>query len=359
MERITGMGTRFAAALAVFLLGGVTGTASARVSDASAIRGDDGQVMLHWTAKGAVDVLKADAADAHIGAATPVSMRDADGMAIVNAGPSERPYFLLRDTTDGSITRVAERLIPLQQGSNFRDIGGYEGAGGKHVRWGLIYRSGATPMLSAQDLATVSVLHLKQLVDLRSDEERVLAPTKIDGVTYTAYGYSMQRIFEGMRGPAGTPQYGTALYRGLPLLLAPQMKLLFAALLSKQGPVEYNCSAGQDRTGFATAMILSALGTPRDVIVRDYLLSPTYRRPQWEMPPIDPAMFPDNPVAKVFAGNGAARQAQPLVDGEGHAFLLGAFEEIDSKWGSPEGYLRQVVGLSSADIASLRAAYLE
>ncbi len=227
------------------------------------------------------------------------------------------------------------------------------------MRWGLIYRSGATPMLSAQDQTTVSGLHLKQLIDLRSDEERVLAPTKIDGVTYTAHGYSMQRLFEGMRAPAGSPQNGAALYHGLPLMLVPQMKLLFAALLSKQGAIEYNCSAGQDRTGFATAMILSALGTPRDVIVRDYLLSPTLRRPQWEMPPINPAMFPDNPVAKVFAANGAGRQAQPLVDDQGHAFLLGAFEEIDSKWGSPEGYLRQVVGLSSADLAALRASYLE
>ncbi|MFT4046517.1 MAG: tyrosine-protein phosphatase [Solimonas sp.] len=353
------MAKRFTAALAVVLLGGVAGKAVARVSDAIATRGVDGQVTLHWTASGPVDVLKTSSADGRIGAATPVSMADADGTTTVSVAPSERLYFLLRDKKDGSVTRVAERLVPLQQGSNFRDIGGYEGAGGKHVRWGLIYRSGATPMLSAQDLAAVNALHLKQLVDLRSDEERVLAPTKIDGVTYTAYGYSMQRIFEGMRGAAGMPQNGSALYRSLPLLLAPQMKLLFAALLSKQGPVEYNCSAGQDRTGFATAMILSALGTPRDVIVRDYLLSPTYRRPQWEMPPIDPAMFPDNPVAKVFAGNGAARQAQPLVDDQGHAFLLGAFEEIDSKWGSPEGYLQQVVGLSAADIASLRATYLE
>jgi len=353
------MANRFAAALAIILLGGVAGSAGARVSDATALRGEDGQVTLRWTASGPVDVLQASTPDARIAAATPVSMRDADGTASVRPGPSDRPYFLLRDTKDGSVTRVAERLVPLQQGSNFRDIGGYPGAGGKHVRWGLIYRSGATPMLSAQDQTTVSGLHLKQMIDLRSDEERVLAPTKIDGVTYTAYGYSMQRLFEGMRAPAGAPQNGAALYRGLPLMLAPQMKLLFAALLSRQGAIEYNCSAGQDRTGFATAMILSALGTPRDVIVRDYLLSPTLRRPQWEMPPINPAMFPDNPVAKVFAANGAARQAQPLVDEQGRAFLLGAFEEVDSKWGSPEGYLRQVVVLRSADLAALRASYLE
>ena len=280
-------------------------------------------------------------------------------MAVFGADPVKRPYFLLRDTRDGTVTRVAERVIPLVQGSNFRDIGGYPGADGKHVRWGQIYRSGATAMLTPGDVASIDALHLKQLVDLRSSEERVLAPTKIEGVTYTAYGYSMRRIFESMKAPSGSVQNGTALYRGLPTMLAPQMQLLFAALLSRQGPIEYNCSAGQDRTGFATAMILSALGTPRDVIIEDYLLSPTYRRPQWEMPPIDPALYPDNPIAKVFAGNGAARRAEPLVDADGKAFLLAAFDEVDSKWGSPEGYLEKVVGLTPADIAALRAAYLE
>lgn len=353
------MAKRLTTVLGIIVLGGTGGTAFARIADASAVRNDSGQVTLHWTSSAPVDVLEANVPDAPVTSATPISMVDRSGTATVQAPSGGRPYFLLRDTRDGSIARVAERLIPLKQGSNFRDIGGYPGADGKQVRWGLIYRSGATPMLSADDLATVRSLHLKQLIDLRSDEERVLAPTKIDGVTYTAYGYSMQRIFESMTAPAGVPQNGAALYRALPFLLAPQMKLVFAALLSKQGPIEYNCSAGQDRTGFATAMILSALGTPREVIVRDYLLSPSYRQPQWEMPPIDPAMFPNNPLAKVFAGNGAARKAQPLVDGSGQAFILSAFDEIDSKWGSPERYLQQVVGLTPADLAALRAAYLE
>ncbi|HEX7855446.1 MAG TPA: tyrosine-protein phosphatase [Sphingobium sp.] len=334
--------------------------ASALVSGASAERDAAGQVILHWTAKAPVDVLQADTADTNTGSAKLVSKGDRDGTATVKADPLKRPYFLLKDTSDGSVTRVAERLVPLKQGSNFRDIGGYPGADGKHVRWGLIYRSGATAMLTPEDVATVNALGLKQLIDLRSDEERVLAPTKIDGVTYTAYGYSMQRIFESMKGQAGSPQNGGSLYRGLPVMLAPQMKLLFAALLSKQGPVEYNCSAGQDRTGFATAMILSALGTPRDVILKDYHLSTGYRQPQWEMPPIDVAAHPNDPVAQMFSHMaGSHQKAQPLMDANGKAFLSSAFEEIDAKWGSTEAYLQQVVGLTPVDIAALRATYLE
>lgn len=347
-------------ALAVLLAAGSVQPAFALVSDAAVERTGTDHLAIHWTATAPVDVLQADKPDADPATAQIISRADRDGKADATAVPAHRIYFLLRDTRDGSITRVAERLVPLQQGSNFRDIGGYAAADGKHVRWGLIFRSGATAMLTADDVATVNGLGLRHLVDLRSDEERVLAPTKIDGVPYSAVGYSMQRIFENMRSPSGVPQNGGTLYRSLPMMLAPQMKLLFAALLAKQGPVEYNCSAGQDRTGFATAMILSALGTPRDVILKDYHLSTTYRQPQWEMPPIDAAAHPNDPVAQMFARtNGQARPAQPLMDPDGKAFLSSAFDEIDAKWGSPIGYLEQVVGLTPLDIATLRAAYTE
>src|SRR3546814_7695541 len=71
----------------------------------------------------------------------------------------------------------------------------------------------------------------------------------------------------------------SAVYRDFPQQLVPQLRVLFDTLLAKEGPVVYNCSAGQDRTGFATAMIMSALGVPREVIYKDYLLSTGYRKP--------------------------------------------------------------------------------
>src|SRR3546814_13258465 len=70
----------------------------------------------------------------------------------------------------------------------------------------------------------------------------------------------------------------SAVYRDFPQQLVPQLRVLFDTLLAKEGPVVYNCSAGQDRTGFATAMIMSALGVPREVSYKDYLLSTGYRK---------------------------------------------------------------------------------
>ncbi|WP_253201207.1 tyrosine-protein phosphatase [Sphingomonas quercus] len=335
------------------------GPAPATVTNALATRAAGDQVQLGWTATGAVDVYLAYAPDARIADAVLVSGADKDGKALVRVDATKRPYFLLRDAADGAMTEVSERIVPLAQGSNFRDIGGYAAADGRHVRWGVIYRSGASAMLTPDDVSKVNALGLRNMVDLRSDEERVLAPSKIDGVPYSAIGYSMTTLLAGMKNAA--PQNGATIYRGFPTMLAPQLRIVFDLLRRQQGPIEYNCSAGQDRTGFTTAMILSALGIPRETIIQDYHLSTAYRQPQYEMPHIDLARYPDNAAAQMFGryqDNPAMRVAQPLKEADGTPFLKGAFDEIEAKWGSVDAYLEQEVGVSAADRAELRRLYL-
>lgn len=244
-----------------------------------------------------------------------------------------------------------ERVIALEGGSNFRDVGGYPAADGKKVAWGKIYRSGGTAMLTPADLTKIRALDLANMVDLRSDEERVLAPTKIDGVPYTAVGYSMasMNLAGGIEG----------VYRAFPTGLAPQLKQVFAKLLRDEQPLAYNCSAGQDRTGFVTAMVLSALGTPRDVIIKDFHLSTQYRRPVNEMPPIDAATAAKDPVAAMFAGYQKDPVAKPLYTADGKSYLSIAFDEIDAKWGSVDNYLKTEIGIGPGELKRLRALYTE
>ena len=106
----------------------------------------------------------------------------------------------------------------------------------------------------------------------------------------------------------------------------------------------------------------SVLGVPRETILQDYHLSTAYRQPQFEMPRIDPARYPGNPVAQMFAqfqDNPAMAKPQPLKDADGTAFLSGAFDEIDAKWGSVDAYLEQEVGVTAQDRAELRRLYLQ
>ncbi len=55
----------------------------------------------------------------------------------------------------------------------------------------MIYRSGATPLPTDNDVARIKALELKNIVDLRSREERALAPTRLTGIRYAAIDYSM------------------------------------------------------------------------------------------------------------------------------------------------------------------------
>lgn len=337
----------------------VAGQAHAAVTGEKVERPQPDQVVVTWTDTDPVDVFVANKPDAALSAARLASGKDRDGRFEFTAAPGSRPYFLLRDGGDGQVSRTAERALPLQQGSNFRDLGGYPAAGGKHVRWGLIFRSGATPMLTDADLMMIKALNLREMVDLRSSEERSLAPTRIQGVPYAAVGYSMAGLMGAT--PPGLDQMG-AIYRNFPALLAPQLRLLFADLLAGGAPVAYNCSAGQDRTGFASALILSALGVPRETIVADYHLSTTYRRPEFEMPRIDPAATSTNAAAAMFARfqqDPKYRTPQPLMDGEKRAYVEFALAEVESRWGSVEAYLDKELGVDAAGIAKLRAMYLE
>ena len=346
-----------AAALAALLLPPAAG---AKIASAQAVRSAPDALSVSWSSPNPVDVYESPRPDAALKDARVVAHASTAGRYAVEGADKTRRYFLLVDTRDHDRMEVAERLVPLEQGSNFRDIGGYVGAGGKHVRWGRIYRSGGTPMLSPADLQQIKALGLTEMVDLRSSEERVLAPTRIAGVPYTAVGYSMGEIM-GKSAP-NQLRNGSDVYRNMPHLLAPQLRVIFHDLLSGDAPLAYNCSAGQDRTGFTTAMILSALGVSREEILVDYHLSTTYRRPEFEMPEIDPAAHPNDPAALMFAQYRKApnwKTPTPLKDADGRPFLDGAFAEINDKWGSVDAYLEKEIGVSHADVLKLRAMYLE
>jgi len=315
-------------------------------------------VVVRWTDRDPVDVYVSDRPNVPLAQARRVSAGDRDGRYEMRVAPKARPYFLLRDGVTGAQTRVAERLVWLEHGSNFRDIGGYPAFGGKHVRWGMIYRSGGTPLLTDADVQRVQGL-VTDMVDLRSSEERALAPTRVEGVRYAAVGYPMANI-SGLG--TSTPAPAGQSYRRFPTMLAPHLKIVFAKLLANQGPLVYNCSAGQDRTGFATAMVLSALGVPREVILADYHLSTTYRRPEYEMPRFDAATQAANPVAGFFGRyqqDPAAAKPRPLFDADHRALLETAFNEVETRWGSVNNYLAKEVGVGPVELARLRAIYLQ
>src|SRR5204863_1196134 len=104
-------------------------------------------------------------------------------------------------------------------------------------------------------------------------------------------------------------------------------RTLFAHLLQDRAPLVIHCTAGKDRTGFACALILHALGVADEVIGEDYLLTNRfYRR--------EPSASTDLPDE--------VRQVLASVQ---TSFLAAAFQTIDAGYGDLDKYLQDGLGI--------------
>ena len=64
-----------------------------------------------------------------------------------------------------------------------------------------------------------------------------------------------------------------SVYPDMPLAAAPEFQRVLARLLSAQGASMVHCSAGKDRTGVFSTLLLLTLGVPRETDIEDYLLT--------------------------------------------------------------------------------------
>jgi protein-tyrosine phosphatase len=244
------------------------------------------------------------------------------------------------------------RVLPLEGGNNFRDMGGYRTADGKHVRWNMLYRSGAMWKLTAADYAYLDKLGIAVVCDLRSGSERKAQPTMWGGTNKPIYwtrdydlsvGQLSKLFAPGSKPTAADGRAAMiALYADLPFAQADGYREMFRNLVAGKVPLAFNCSAGKDRTGVGAALILSALGVPRKTIDEDYLLSNATFDPT-KLGPL--GSFPPDVVAAIL-------RVDP-------AYLDAAFGAIVKRYGSVPAYLKAELGVGPAEIAQMRRTLLE
>lgn len=242
------------------------------------------------------------------------------------------------------------RRVPgLQGASNFRDLGGYRGHGGRPLRWGRLFRSDQLSGLTAADRERLRPLGLTRAFDFRGTQERAAQPYALPGLTQ--YSLAIEpTVAQNMAAlvAAGLPlsaermtELMEELYRRLVDDEAHRFAEWFGHLLDDDAPQVFHCTAGKDRTGVAAALLLLALGVPRDVVAQDYLLTnQLYRRPATLSEHV-----PEDALAVLWS-------VQPR-------FLDAALDEIDRDPGGLEHYLAQRMKLSPAARERLAQLYLE
>lgn len=152
---------------------------------------------------------------------------------------------------------------------NLRDVGGVSVAGGRLVERRL-FRS-AAPLRDEPAIAEgVRRLGVETIIDLRDPRERELSPRVWD-----RGGLHVENvpIFDGqlstIRFAELSELYDVMLDRHLRSVVAAVEAVAAAA----DAPVLVHCTAGKDRTGVVTGVVLAALGAERDAVLADYELS--------------------------------------------------------------------------------------
>jgi protein-tyrosine phosphatase len=240
------------------------------------------------------------------------------------------------------------RHLELEGASNFRDLGGYSANDGRRVRWRQIFRSNHLGHLTAADIAVVRGLGVRSAFDFRGLEERAAAVCAVEEIAVhslpiepTVVAALRARFAAGSLSAADALEIMRESYRNYVRLNTHSFRALFGHLLADRAPLVIHCTAGKDRTGFACALVLHALGVAEDVIAEDYLLTNRfYRR--------DPSSSTDLPED--------VRQAIGSVEA---SFLAAGFEAVQADYGDLEDYLKEGLGLGPQERTELKARYLQ
>ena len=255
------------------------------------------------------------------------------------------------------------RKLPFTGAHNFRDLGGYKTEDGRALKWGKIYRSDDLHLLTDEDLKYLSRLNIKSVVDFRSDEERESEPDRLNpDMTQVLLPIKFQPEElddETLKNLMKNLTFGTLdssnLLRDFNIVIvkdfATEYKKFFRHVIENNAePIVFHCTAGKDRAGFASAMILTVLGVPREKVIEDYLLTNTYVKDH-----VDSEML-EIELKTFFRADTDNLKKINLVE---ERYIQAAFDTIDSEWGGMDNYISGALGLSEEDILKLKDFYLE
>lgn len=199
---------------------------------------------------------------------------------ILSMPSSVKSYFKLVFNNKYSVI-TTERVLPTQNISNFRDLGGYENKEGRVIKWGKLYRSGSIAMATQRDMEMMDIIGIETVIDLRTQRESYSFPNKYKApqvynmpLRGNRYDIFFDEILSQRMKRTDILSYDQSIFSFLLENNSDYFIRLFDVLLEEKNyPIVIYCSLGKDRTAIASALILAALDIESDLILDDYLLS--------------------------------------------------------------------------------------
>lgn len=249
---------------------------------------------------------------------------------------------------------------------NFRDLGGMPLASGGTTAPGVFFRADALHALTPRGVDELTASPITDIVDFRTAVERDTARDRLPEARRIREHHlpllegAMSRFVEealaahvlGDRSSAGRaaeaamqqlPTLGE-MYVGMLQHGAASFAEVARLIAAPEAGVLVHCTAGKDRTGVCTALVLDAVGVRRDAIVADYAASEGRLAGAWfdRMKGMVTAMGVEvtPPLAEIMGGTPPAAIEQALA-------------WLDAQ-GGVEAYLR-TGGLGDTELARLRS----
>ena len=259
------------------------------------------------------------------------------------------------------------RHVALDGAANVRDIGGYRIVGGPEVVRGRLYRGDSLSQLTSSDVERLDRLGLRTVIDFRTAGEVLLSgddrlPFAVEYAHLPVSGGDLGVIHELIAGGdhdrqrrelggGRAAEFMVEINRGF--VADPRQREAFGAalrLLCSPGrlPLLYHCTGGKDRAGWMTAIVLTALGVPRELVLRDYLLSNDFHRTDYQKLRLD--LVKTGIVAD-------PELVRPVLELSA-TYLGAAFEEADRQYGSFGRFLAYGLEVSEVMLTGLRRALL-
>ncbi len=273
---------------------------------------------------------------------------------------TQRHSFFVRDQ-HGTEVVASERRLGMQGTPNFRDFGGYTTADGRQLKWGYLFRSGQLSTLSDRDIALLQELQLDLVCDFRRTEEQAGDPSRLPRarqprvVSLPIVPGSNARFFEEADsemdgGPRAMFDFMLEINRDFAHTQTDTYARMFNEILAiDDARFLVHCAAGKDRTGFAAALILLALGVPRETVMWDYLLTARFFHPHQQL---------DRLREKYQMEELQTDAILPMLEAR-EEYLATALHAINQNYPSVDAYLEEALGVDASARAELRGRYLQ
>lgn len=263
--------------------------------------------------------------------------------------------------------------ITMQGATNARDLGGIVTPFGK-IKMQRLIRCGHLHKITEEDVQILRQNKLQRVVDLRTELEQAKSPDVIiDGVQYVTNPIMSATTFGITYEKSSGEEIGKMLQAGIQRMLARgedprcHLEILYRKFVSERvslvgygsflkllanNPVEgatlWHCSAGKDRVGTCTALLLHCLGASNDQILDDYLLTNEQNKPFLDMVMSKICGTLDDEQIALIQGMLSVKES----------YLQSFWTEIEQRYGNVDNFIT-ACGVTQTDIAKLRKNYLE